>query len=133
MAEHAPRATIGNTLKSRDARLEPRPEPRPRLAPEQHLVDAAVGEPAELLSELSDERGVPAYGATVSQRMHVHPDPSLPFVQLQRARSPRETKVPMATARAPSQLALAPNDETSLAALGEGATSGEHEIQLQHV
>lgn len=76
------------------------------------------------------ERGRPA---TVSQRMHFHPDPSLPFAQLERARSPRETKVPMATTRVLSQFTLAPNDETSLAALGKGAIGGEHEIQLQHV
>src|SRR3954451_4254576 len=71
--------------------------------------------------------------AAVSQRMHRDPDPSLPLVQLQRARSVRETKVPVATPRVPSQFALAPNDEASLTALGESPTSGEHEIQLQHV
>lgn len=65
--------------------------------------------------------------------MHFHPDPSVPFVQLQRTRSPRKTKMPMSTTRAPSQFALAPNEETSRAALRKGFASREHEIQLHHV
>lgn len=64
--------------------------------------------------------------------MHFHPDSVLPLVQLQRAPAARHPKVPMMAAGPPSQLALAPNDETSPAALLEDLPSGEVEIQFQH-
>jgi hypothetical protein len=49
----------------------------------------------------------------VAQRMHFYPNPVLPFVQLQRARTAWHPKVPMMAAGSPRQFTLASNDDAA--------------------
>ena len=70
--------------------------------------------------------------AAVTQRMHFHPDPVPPFVQLQGARAAWHVKVPMMAAGAPGQLSLASNDQTVPPALLEDLRGGELEIEFEH-
>jgi hypothetical protein len=69
---------------------------------------------------------------TVTQRMHFHPDSVLPLVQLECPRTAWNLKVPMMGASAPSQFALASNDNSAPAALLEDFPCREIEIELKH-
>ena len=70
--------------------------------------------------------------AAVTQRMHFHPDPVLPFVHLQSARTAWHPKVPMMAADAPGQLALASNDDAAPAALIEDLSGAQVELECEH-
>ena len=92
-------------------------------------MPAGVARIPSLRRKLTREGSCPA---AVAQRMHLHPDSVLPLVQLERARTARHPKVPMMTAGATGQLALASDDETPPAALFEDLPGGEVEIELEH-
>ena len=47
----------------------------------------------------------------VTQWVDLHPDLSLPLVELERPRAPRNSEVPVPAAGTPSKLAFALNDE----------------------
>ena len=68
----------------------------------------------------------------IAQRMHFHPDSVPPFVQLQRARSARNPKMPMMAADAPGQLTLALNHESATPAFLQGLRGAEPEIKFEH-
>jgi hypothetical protein len=68
----------------------------------------------------------------ITQGMHFHPDPVLPFVQLQRARTAWYPKVPMMATGAPGQFALAAHDEPAPATFFEDLPSGELEVEFEH-
>jgi hypothetical protein len=68
----------------------------------------------------------------VAQRMHLDPDPVLPFVQLQCARTAWNPKMPMMAAGAPGQFTLASNHEPASAALLEDLLGGEPKIEFEH-
>ena len=70
--------------------------------------------------------------AAITQRMHFHPDSVLPCVQFQCARTAWSPKVPMMAPGAPSQFALASNDETAPPTLVEDLLGGELEVELEH-
>ena len=70
--------------------------------------------------------------AAVTQRMHLHPDAVLPFVQLQCARTTWHPKVPVMAACTPSQFALAAHDETAPAAFLKDLPGSELEIEFEH-
>ncbi len=70
--------------------------------------------------------------ATVTQRMHFHPDSVLPCVQFQCARAAWRPKVSMMAPGAPSQFALASNDETAPATFVEDLPGGDLEVELEH-
>jgi len=70
--------------------------------------------------------------AAVTQRMHFHPDPVLPFAQFQCAGTAWPPKVPMMAPGAPSQFALASNDATAPATFVEDLLVGELEVELEH-
>jgi hypothetical protein len=81
------------------------------------LVTATIGaknvsfvNPFRPLSRRRKLMGEGVCPAAVTQRMHFHPDSVLPFVQLQRARTPWNVKVPVVAAAAPCQLTHASND-----------------------
>jgi len=57
--------------------------------------------------------------------MDLDPDPVLPFVQLERSPSTRDTKMPVTATGTPGRLALAPEDETSSPALVKRLLGGE--------
>jgi hypothetical protein len=69
---------------------------------------------------------------TVAQRMDFHPDPVLPLVQLQGARTAWNPKMPMMAAGASCKFTLAPNDEAALPALVENLRGGELDIEFEH-
>ncbi len=64
--------------------------------------------------------------------MHFHPDSVLPFVQLQRARTAWNPKMPMMAAAVPGQFTLASNREAATAALLQDLRGGELEIEFEH-
>jgi hypothetical protein len=68
----------------------------------------------------------------VPQRMHLHPDPVLPFIQLQSARSTWDPKIPVTATRAPSPLALAPHQKATATELLQDLISGDLQIKFQH-
>lgn len=65
--------------------------------------------------------------------MHFHPDTVLPIIQLECAGPVGKAEVPMTAAAQPRELALASYDETAPLALLERSTSGELEIDLEHL
>src|SRR5579862_1947477 len=71
--------------------------------------------------------------AAVPARMHVHPHPALPFVELERSGPTGDPEMPMPAAGAPGQLAFASDDETSLSAFIEGLPRCQLEIEDQHL
>jgi hypothetical protein len=68
----------------------------------------------------------------VSERMHLHPHPVLPLVEFERARSARNSKVPVMASGSSRKLALAPNHKSSTEALPECLLGTETEIHFQH-
>ena len=64
--------------------------------------------------------------------MHFHPDPVLPLVQLQCARTAWNPKVPVMAADASCKFALAPNNEAALTALVKNLRGGQLEIEFEH-
>lgn len=70
--------------------------------------------------------------AAVAQRVDFHPDPSLPFVQLQGAFATGNPEVPVTTARAACELAFALDNEAVPAACLEGLLGSEFDIQDKH-
>jgi hypothetical protein len=84
---------------------------------------------ASLRRKLMREGSCPA---AVTQWMHFHPDPVLPFVQFKRSRTAWRPKVPMMAPGARGQFALASNDETAPPTLVEDLPGGELETELEH-
>ena len=68
----------------------------------------------------------------VALRMHFHPDPVLPLVQLQSARTAWNPKMPMMATCAACKFTLAPNDEAALAALVKYVRDVEVEVEFEH-
>jgi hypothetical protein len=64
--------------------------------------------------------------------MHLHPHPVLPLVEFERARSARNSKVPVMASGSSRKLALAPNHKSSTEALPECLLRTETEIHFQH-
>jgi len=67
----------------------------------------------------------------VAEGMHLHPDPILPFVQLQGAWPRWRTKVPVVAAISPGQLALAYDDQAAALTLRQDLPCAELEVKLE--
>jgi hypothetical protein len=70
--------------------------------------------------------------AAVPQRMNLDPRAALPVGQFQCAPAARDRKVPMTASRAPRQLALASNDETTSPTFLQRVEGAEFEFEFEH-
>jgi hypothetical protein len=64
--------------------------------------------------------------------MHLHPNPVLPFVELQGAGAVWNPKVPVAAAAASCQFTLALNHKAAPAALSESLVSRNPKVEFEH-
>lgn len=82
----------------------------------------------------SEDRQLMGHGsrpAAVAQRMHLHPDPVLPCIQLQRARTAWNPEMPMTAAGPPGQFTFASNHNAAPAALLENLLGRDIEIEYE--
>jgi len=105
-----------------------------KLAEHRRIVRNAVSSRASVLRtvlrrKLMREGSCPA---AVAQWMHLHPNPVLPFVQLECARAAGYPEMPMMATGTPGQLALASNDETAPMTLLENLPGGDLKIEFEH-
>ena len=70
--------------------------------------------------------------AAVAPRMHLHPNPVMPFVQLECPGASRNPKMPMMAAWTRRQCALALDDKAALTALRESLVRRDLEIEFEH-